>query len=171
MSPVYRVSLETVSCASFSSSIILLRCGCMNWSDCVLGRRNWFYNIRSWLGGFCVEIFYDELLTLKRSLLPQSVAWLLLGFGGNLKLIVLCQYSLHHIETRQIQYLKHKIPLQWLAESLCSFILKCREIFLKFTYMGLRQQMLFSGHQDALKVIRAEITERDHDNWWCIVPE
>ena len=37
------------------------------------------------------------------SLLPQSLAWLLLGFGGNLKPIVLCQYSLHHIETRQIE--------------------------------------------------------------------
>ena len=38
------------------------------------------------------------------SLLPQSIAWLLLGFGGNLQPFVLCQYSLHHIETRQIQY-------------------------------------------------------------------
>ena len=38
----------------------------------------------------------------KESPPPKSLAWLLLGFGGNLKPIVPCQFSRHQIETRQI---------------------------------------------------------------------
>ena len=39
----------------------------------------------------------------KESPPPKSLAWLLLGFGGNLTPIILCQFSLHQIETRQIK--------------------------------------------------------------------
>ena len=34
-----------------------LSVGSMYWSDCCLEVKNRFYNIRGWLGRFCVEIF------------------------------------------------------------------------------------------------------------------
>ena len=34
----------------------------MIWSDWSWGRRDWFYKVEGWFGGFCVEISYITLI-------------------------------------------------------------------------------------------------------------
>ena len=61
----------------------------------------------------------QDLVGRIQIILPQSLAWLL-GFGGNLGQLFFVQYSLHHIETRQIHISKKgKSPCRGLVEMFC----------------------------------------------------